>query len=255
MKVPTPMQAVAELHDTPDRWLDAWSGTPWKSGIDHLVPFRLSANADVTPFLVLNPTAWHVLSAGQDTLDNPLAVLPRTTATLCVVQFVPFHRSARGTVLDPVKNEPTAVHAFGAVHDTPLREGSDPPPGIGVLWMVQLVPFQASAQIWPVAEPTAVHAVAALQDTSLSWLVVEPAGLGVCWTVQLLPSQRSASVSWFPAGLPENPTAVQAVAAVQDTPSRKLRVAVFGGEDGLFEPPDVLPDSSAAGCQPRLMRR
>src|SRR5215469_16493465 len=94
--------------------------------------------------------------------------------------------------------------------------------------MVQFVPSQASAQIWPMAEPTAVQAVAALQDTSLSWLVVEPAGLGVCWTAQWLPSQRSASVSWFPAEVSKNPTAVQAAVDVQGTPSRKLRVAPGG---------------------------
>jgi len=136
----------------------------------------------VAPLPVLNPTALHALSAGQDTLENPLAVLPGATATLCVAHAVPFQRSASGTVLVPLKNDPTAVHAFGARHDTPLRDGSEPPAGMGVLWMVQVVPFQASAQIWPVAEPTAVHAVAELQDTSLSWLVVDPAGLGVCWT-------------------------------------------------------------------------
>ena len=112
---------------------------------------------------------------------------------------MPFQRSASGTVLVPLKNEPTAVQAFGAVHATPCRAGSEPPAGMGVFWMVQFVPFHPSAQVWPEAEPTAVHAVAERHETSLSWLVVEPARLGVAWMVQLVPSQRSASVSWLPA--------------------------------------------------------
>jgi hypothetical protein len=50
----------------------------------------------------------HTLSAEQETLEDPLAVLSGATAMLCVVQLVPFHRPASGTVLDPVKNEPAA---------------------------------------------------------------------------------------------------------------------------------------------------
>ena len=195
------MQAVSELQETPDRSLGGLPSVGAPS-TDHFVPFQFSATAACPLSLTLKPTALHavlVLVEAQETLASPLAVLPAGTAACCVLHVVPFQRSASGTVLVPLKNEPTAVQAFGAVHDTPCRAGSEPPGGMGVFWMVQVVPFQASAQVWPVAEPTAVHAVAELHDTSLSWLVVDPDGLGVVWTVQLLPSQRSASVSWLPA--------------------------------------------------------
>src|SRR5690348_667164 len=70
--------------------------------------------------------------------------------------------------------------------------------------------------------PTAVQALADVQDTPESTLNVAPAGLGVCWIVQLDPFHASASVTSLPAELMENPTAVQAVAVVQDTPLKKL---------------------------------
>src|ERR1700730_2292988 len=78
---------------------------------------------------------------------------------------------------------------------------------------------------WP---PTAVQAVAVLHDTPFRKLLTAPAGLGVGWIFQLLPFQRSASVTRVPEPLPESPTAVQAVAAVHDTPIRKLPVAPVG---------------------------
>jgi hypothetical protein len=201
-ELPTLMQAVGELHETPDKLLCGELGGPWKSGTDQVVPFQLSASAAVELSPVLNPTALQAvlpLAETQDTLENPLAVLPAGTTTFCGVHLVPFQRSASGTLLVPLKNEPTAVQAFGAVHESPCRAGSEPPAGMGAFWMVQFVPFHASAQVWPVAEPTAVHAVAELHDTSLSWLVVDPDGLGLGWMVQLVPSQRSASVRWSPA--------------------------------------------------------
>jgi hypothetical protein len=39
---------------------------------------------------------------------------------------------------------PTAVQAVADVHETPSRDAA--PPGLGVEWTDQLVPFQASAK-------------------------------------------------------------------------------------------------------------
>jgi hypothetical protein len=60
-----------------------------------------------------------------------------------------------------------------------------------------------------------VHAEAVEQTTPPRLLNTVPDGLGVDWIFQLVPSHASAN-----ARLSELPTAVQAVAAVQDTPAR-----------------------------------
>ena len=46
-----------------------------------------------------------------------------------------------------IKNCPTAVHALFDVHDTPFREFPGALVAFGVLWIVQLVPFQRSASV------------------------------------------------------------------------------------------------------------
>ena len=43
--------------------------------------------------------------------------------------------------------DPTARHAFAALHDTPLSWLSAAPAGLGVLCIDQLEPFQASAEV------------------------------------------------------------------------------------------------------------
>src|SRR3989442_1590459 len=79
-----------------------------------------------------------------------------------------------------------------------------------------------SARVSPVPElsklsPTAVHALAEVHETSLSKLSVDPAGLGVAWITQEVPFQRSAKVSPVPELSTFSPTAVHALAEVQDT--------------------------------------
>jgi hypothetical protein len=60
--------------------------------------------------------------------------------------------------------EPTAMHAVITAHDTPRRRVSVAPAGFGVVWIDQLVPFQASASdvtLAPLLEyPTATHDLA-----------------------------------------------------------------------------------------------
>ena len=103
------------------------------------------------------------------------------------------------------------MHAVADAHDTGL---DSEPEGLGVGWIVQLVPSQRSA-IGPV--PTAVQAVAEMHETPDSWLNL--LWLGVGSIVQDVPSQRSASVAATLTST-ESPTAVHAVAEVHDTPYR-----------------------------------
>jgi len=118
----------------------------------------------------------------------------------------------------PSPDNPTAVHFVADVHDTPRRLLLGGPLGLGVVWIVQLVPSQRSANVPPLPmlgpdSPTAVHAVADVHETAFR---LPP--LGVVWVVQVLPSQRSAS--------PPDPTAMHAVADVHETPFRLTPLGV-----------------------------
>jgi predicted secreted protein len=102
--------------------------------------------------------------------------------------------------------------------------------------MDQLVPFHRSANVsWRlvlfVYLPTAVQAVAEVHETALRMLPVAPVGLGTASIDQLVPFQRSASITCLPVALMAPPTAVQAVAEVQDTAHRFPLGEVGGGTD------------------------
>jgi hypothetical protein len=100
---------------------------------------------------------------------------------------------------------------------TVFREVNCAPAGLGVGWMLQVVPFHRSARFPALEFPTAVHADGEVQATPLR----NPppgGGLAVAWMLQLVPSHRSASV---PASEP--PTAVQDEDDVQATPVRALK--------------------------------
>jgi hypothetical protein len=65
---------------------------------------------------------------------------------------------------------PTAVQAPLAIHDTPCRVLVWAPVGSGVLWIVQLLPFQTSASVKALpalsrSYPAAVQALLDVQDT------------------------------------------------------------------------------------------
>src|SRR6516225_47222 len=91
----------------------------------------------------------------QETPRSWLVVWVEGLGVVWMVQAVPFHRSARvrlGLVLAPWS--PTAVQACAEVHDTLRRELSGAPAGLGVAWMLQVVPFQASARVSWVPVPS-----------------------------------------------------------------------------------------------------
>ena len=136
------------------------------------------------------------------------------------LQLLPSHRSATVNGAG-VKISPTAVHAEGDEHETPLKKSPCPcvPGGAGVDWTVHVVPSHRSASSAEAVLPTAVHALGEVQETAPR---KSPglAEVGVDWMLQVVPSHRSVIVG--PAGLPElskaAPTAVQANCDVHETP-------------------------------------
>src|SRR5260370_862726 len=163
----------------------------------------------------LSPTAVQAVAPHA----TPLKKLPwpaESTGVGWMVQLLPFHRSAKVVVpeFDVAFRFPAAVQAAGVVQDTAARK--PPGGGLGVGWMVQLVPFHRSARVpvglpkLSVRPPTAVQATANVQDTAAR--KPPPAGLGVCWMRQFVPSHRSARGRFAAV-----PVAMQADGAVQDT--------------------------------------
>jgi hypothetical protein len=118
---PTAVQAVADVHDTPDSTLLVAPGGFWVVWVDHLVPFQRSAS--VAP--PEDPTAVQAVDAVQDTPDRtpPAARL----GVGWIDHLVPFQRSA--SVAPP--EAPTAVQAVDAVQDTPDRTPPAARVGVG----------------------------------------------------------------------------------------------------------------------------
>src|SRR5262249_60807259 len=90
---------------------------------------------------------------------------------------------------------PTAVHADGAVHETPKRELTAARLGLGVGWMRHAVPSHRSARVTASPEaltyvPTAVHEVAAVQDSPNSW-PRGPRGVGGGASAHPAPARRA----------------------------------------------------------------
>src|SRR5215469_16144236 len=106
------------------------------------------------------------------------------------------------------------MQADAEAQATVFRKVNCAPPGLGVGWMLQLVPFHRSARFPVLEAPAAMHADADVQATPLR-TPLPWGGLGVAWIDQRVPFHRSAS---GPA--PDPPTAVHADAEVQATPFR-----------------------------------
>src|SRR5437588_169713 len=119
------------------------------------------------------------------------------------------------------------------VHDTPFRALDLAPVGLGVLWIVQRVPFQRSASVTRTPAllwycPVAVQAVLVVHDTPFEALAFALAGLGVLLVPQLVRFQAAATVSSTPSRLPQNAALAMSVLVVHDTPFRALDLAPVG---------------------------
>ena len=247
------MQAVGAPQDTPARTLGTAPDGPGAGWTAQAPPPDTSARVWWVPEPSRKyPAAIQV--AGPH--ETPARALAKRVAAgmLTIDHAVPFQASPSGAVvlLPPAAEDPTAVHEAADWHDTPARRSrpSEVPAGLGVGWMDHVVPFHASASVAasgapePTAAargqdrpgvrgagtaraldggPTAVHAAAALHETPYRRLTMAPGGLGAARTFQVLPSHACASVTTSSVlVLSSFPTAMQAVAAVQDTPARKL---------------------------------
>ena len=84
------------------------------------------------------------------------------------LQLVPSQRSATVNGGKGVKTSPTAVHAEGEEHETPLKKSPCPsvPGGVTADCTVQAVPSQRSASSPESVFPTAVQAGADVHETA-----------------------------------------------------------------------------------------
>ena len=183
-------------------------------------PFQPSARG-VLPVNVESelPTAVQAVLEAHDTPLNPSKAAPPWFGVVCTVHLVPFQRSASVAFAFVV---PTAVQAVGAVHETLSSSALVAPVGLGTDWIVHAVPFQRSASScsWPATlpePPTATQAVAEVHEIPRRMLPVAWLGFGTGWSFQAVPVHLSAMANSLPSLL-MRPTAVQAVAALHDTP-------------------------------------
>ena len=110
------------------------------------------------------------------------------------------------------------MHEFASVQDTSVRKLESLGDEMGVGWTFHLVPFQCSATSVRIASllkklPAAMQWFRSVQETWSSSAGASPFGWAIVTGVQLVPFQRAPVV----------PTAMHAVAEVQETPSRRLR--------------------------------
>jgi hypothetical protein len=115
---------------------------------------------------------------------------------------------------EPLRYAPTAVQAVRDEQPMLFRKKNWVPAGLGVGWIVHLVPFHRSARAPAFDNPAAVHDVRKVQ--------LKPSNpappcddFGVGWIRHLVPFHLSARVP-----LPVCPTAVHADVVVHETSSR-----------------------------------
>ena len=118
------------------------------------------------------------------------------------------------------------------------------PLSFGTWVMVQVVPFQCSANatcvVPPYDAPTATQFVADVQATSFRTLLVAPAGFGVAVTAHVLPFHFSARVTSLPEEFLSSPTAMQPPAVQHETPISVSPVEPAGlGVVLIDQPPAV----------------
>jgi hypothetical protein len=82
----------------------------------------------------------------HDTPLNAVLDAPRGSGVAWMLQAVPSQASANpNAVFELFRYNPTALHALAELHDTLNSSARVAPAGAGVAWMLQAVPFHASA--------------------------------------------------------------------------------------------------------------
>jgi hypothetical protein len=111
------------------------------------------------------------------------------------------------------------------------------PPTMGVPWIDQLLPFQASTSAAPPLAswyvPTDRHNVTVGQDTPINTGSMAPFGTGTVCTLHAVPSHRSANGMLVSGVAPKLPTAVHASPEEHATPKRVARAEL--GEPSVRE--------------------
>jgi hypothetical protein len=225
---PTAMQAERDTQDAAFRILGAAPGGLGVRWMLQVLPSHRSASVagdgwltKLAPLGVEKPTAVHPVAEVQATpISWPIAP-PGRRGVGWIAQLVPFHRSATGWAApEELKKAPAAMQADADAQATVFRKVNCAPAGLGVGWMLQLVPFHRSARVPVLEDPAAVHADADVQATPFSppppW-----GGLGVAWIDHRLPFHRSARVLALGVKGLEAPAAMHVVVDVQATPLRK----------------------------------
>jgi hypothetical protein len=178
-EAPTAVQVVAPEHDTDVRYALAAPAGFASVWIDHVLPFQFAINPppSVSPN-ARPPTATHAVLDVQVTALRSLSSAPLGRGRSSADQRLPFHRATTGCDW-PGSAIPTAVQSLLEAHATPFSRVHVTPAGVGIVWIVQLLPFQCSASMWStwpppgsvlaVAKvPTATHAVVDAQVTPFS---------------------------------------------------------------------------------------
>jgi hypothetical protein len=226
---PTVRHADGPVQATPPReapWAPGGFGVGWMC---HTLPFQRSASVLASPELSTeNPVVVHADGDVQDTEPMMTPCAPAGVGTGRIFQVVPFQASASGDGLGVLSPEaPVAMQNAPVGHDTPPRPLPGAPPGLGVGWTRQAVPFHRSARATKVPAPlvvwpTAVHDAGDVHETPEK----PPGGrAGVGRTRQRVPFHRSARNPPMSLGLEVPPTAMQDVADVQATLNRPLAAA------------------------------
>ncbi|MGN6167013.1 MAG: hypothetical protein ACTHQQ_02420 [Solirubrobacteraceae bacterium] len=162
-EAPTAVQVEGAMHDTSLRRAPAGLGACWRR---HLDPFHRSTmilELGVNGFEA--PTARHADRSGHATPNRTLCREPAGLGVGSIRQRWPFHRSTKVVALPEAATVfPTAMHAEGALHATPLSTLTLAPAGFGVGWTRHREPFHRSAKVTATFEafwymPTAVHDV------------------------------------------------------------------------------------------------
>ena len=141
------MQAVDDGQDTPYSASSVAEsvglGMDWVFQVD---PFQRSASGTrKNELFSYSPTAVQAVADEQDTPHRSALGDPAGVGVGWIAQVLPFHRSARVSVVLPVSVNPPAVHAVADGHDTPFKPENVVPWGLGVGWMDQEAPVLALA--------------------------------------------------------------------------------------------------------------
>src|SRR6266487_48871 len=227
MRLPTAMQRAADVHDTPDRPLNASPG-PGVLRTRQVLPFHCSASGSTAPSSVrYPPTAMQPVPLRQAMPGSDMPAVPGCASISCV-QEVPSHAIAC--------EAETAMQLAALTQDT-----ADRLPAPGVPACCQVLPFQARARMQANAshgdatslsvKPTAMQKERVGQDTSDNSLSAPPSG--VASSCHFLPFHSSASaISAFESGSRPAPTAMHMDALTQDTWMNPMIVTRHGSRLG-----------------------